>query len=204
MRKTSLSTGLAVAALVSLGAPAFALPSQANAHAQVAHPSISASPSPGARVEGQERACQNREKAINNIMSRIVERGQKQVTLFGTIAGRVETFATTKGKQPADYDALVAAVTAAGDKATTDLAAVKTDATFSCDSADPKASVSTFQSALKLEIADLKAYKTAVRNLIVGVKSATGAAQASKSPELSPHASASPEPSQSPEQESNQ
>ena len=38
------------------------------------------------------RVCQNRQKAITNIMSRIADRGQKQLNLFSNIATKTEAF----------------------------------------------------------------------------------------------------------------
>ena len=52
---------------------------------------------------------------------------------------------------------------------------VKADSvTFKCDGTDPKGAVSSFKDALKSEIAALQAYRTSVKNLIVGVKSVQG------------------------------
>jgi hypothetical protein len=118
------------------------------------------------------RVCENRQKTITNIMSRIADRGQKQLDLFTTIATRTETFYLGKGKTLSNYDALV---TAANDKkaaAQTTVDTIKADSTtFSCDGTDPKGAVSSFKTALKSEIQALKDYKTAVKDLIVGVKS---------------------------------
>lgn len=120
-------------------------------------------------------ACQNREKAINNVMSRIADRGQKQLDLFSTIATKTETFYTDKGKTLSNYDALVTDVTAKKEAAQTAVDTVKANSvTFKCDGTDPKGAAATFRESLKNEIAALKEYKTAVKNLIVGVKSVQG------------------------------
>ena len=121
------------------------------------------------------KVCQTREKVIDNIMSRLGDRGQKQLDLFSSIAQRTETFYTEKGKTLASYDTLVAAVNA---KKATAQAAVDTvkssSANFKCDGTDPKGVASAFKDNLKIEIAALKEYKTTVKNLIVGVKSVQG------------------------------
>ncbi len=117
-------------------------------------------------------ACQNREAAINNILSRIADRGQKQLNLFSTIATRTETFYTNKGKNLANYDALVTDINAKKAAAQATVDAVKaTSVTFKCDGTDPKGAASSFKDSLKAEIAALKAFSTSVKNLIVGVKS---------------------------------
>lgn len=121
------------------------------------------------------KVCQLREKAIDNIMARIGDRGQKQLDLFTTIATRVETFYTTKGKTLSNYDALVADVNAKKAAAQTAVDTVKADkANFKCDGTDPQGAAATFKADLKLEISALKAYRTSVKNLIVGVKSVQG------------------------------
>lgn len=156
-------------------------------------PEASESPEPSSGIEhgrldaAKAQSCQKRQKAVTNIMARIVDRGTKQIGVFDAIATRTETFYSSHNLSLANYATLVAAVNAAKTKAQTDLAAVKAADTFSCTSSDPKGQVITFKTALKLEIADLKAYKTAVKNLIVGVKSVAGTT--SPSPSVSPSSS---------------
>lgn len=121
------------------------------------------------------KACQNREKAITNIMARISDRGQKQLDLFSTIAARTEAFYTDKGKTLSNYDALVSDVNAK--QAAAQSAVSSTDSSgggFSCDGSDPKGFVNSFKGSLKSEISALQAYRTSVKNLIVGVKSVEG------------------------------
>ncbi len=126
-------------------------------------------------AETKLKVCQNREKAIDNIMKRIAERGQKHIDLFSTIATRTETFYTTKGKTLSNYDALVAAVDAKKVLAQAAVDKVKGDSvTFKCDGTDPKGAGELFKADLKLEISALKEYRTSVKNLIVGVKSVQG------------------------------
>lgn len=120
----------------------------------------------------QLRVCQKRQTVIANIMTRINTRMQNQIQLFSTIATRVETFYTKQGKTLSTYSQLVAAVNSAQTLATTNLVNVKSSSTFSCSSANPQALITTFRTNLKTEISDLNNFKTAVKNLIVGVASA--------------------------------
>ena len=184
-------TSLGVLALALVGTPVFALAANSHANAaatsttgQATNPGSQASTNkptdPGSggatKLAGAElKACQNREKAINNILARISDRGQKQLDLFTTIATRTETFYTDKGKTLSNYNALVADVTAKKAAAQTEVDTIKADSiTFKCDGTDPKGAVSSFKDALKSEIAALQAYRTSVKNLIVGVKSVQG------------------------------
>jgi hypothetical protein len=127
-------------------------------------------------ADAKLKACENRQKAITNIMSRIADRGQKQLTLFNTIAERTQSFYTDKGKTLANYDELVADVAAKKATAQSAVDAVTSSSTtFDCSGEDPKGVVNSFKDSLKSEIEALKAYRTAVKNLIIGVKSVQGA-----------------------------
>jgi uncharacterized coiled-coil DUF342 family protein len=125
------------------------------------------------RLAGRRlKACQAHQAAIQTILTRAGKRGDNHIALFSKITDRVETFYQTKGKTLATYDQLVSAVAA---KKTAAQAAVDTvkaaDTTFDCGSDNPKAQVAAFRAEVKAEIAALKEYRTAVKNLIVGVKS---------------------------------
>lgn len=168
-----LGTALTVVALS--GATVLALPPQANAHAQATDTTTTATADQAHLTTGRLKACQNRQKAITNIMTRIADRGEKQLTLFGTIATRVETFYTDKGKTLSNYDTLVADVNTKQAAAQTTVDTIKSDSTgFSCDSSNPKGFVDSFKASLKSEISALQDYRTSVKNLIVGVKSVQG------------------------------
>jgi hypothetical protein len=122
--------------------------------------------------DAQLKRCQAHEKAITNIMTRIADRGQKQLDLFTTIATRAENFYTEKGHTLSSYDSLVADVNAKKETAQTVVNDTKTaDITFACDGDNPHGVIDGFKDSLKQEIAALKEYRTAVKNLIVGVKS---------------------------------
>jgi hypothetical protein len=130
----------------------------------------------------QQKRCEKRQTKVNAIRTRIADRGQKQVDLFSTIATRVETFYTTKGKTVSNYDQLVADVTAKHDAAVAALTNIKTTpVALKCDGTDANGAAASFKDALKTEIQALKEYKTAVKNLIVGVKSVQSDAAAQSS-----------------------
>lgn len=126
-------------------------------------------------ADAKLKMCQSREKVITNIMTRLGDRGQKQVDLFSTIAERIKTFYADKGKTLTNYDTLTADVTAKKVFAQTTVDTVKSTAPeFKCDGTDPKGIAATFKDNLKSEIEALNAYKTSVKNLIVGVRSIQG------------------------------
>lgn len=134
-----------------------------------------------ARLEAAKlKACQNREKAITNIMARISDRGTRQLDVFTKISDRVQAFYTEKGHTLSNYDALVAEVGAKKTVAQATVETVKNGSTeFKCDGDNPRAVADSFKENLKAMNAALKEYKTAVKNLIVGVKSVQSTTQVS-------------------------
>lgn len=128
----------------------------------------------------KQRICEVRKKQIQNIMTRTTRRAENHIEVFTSISGRVQAFYVRKGKTLANYDQLVAAVNAAKTDAETEVAALKSLDTFSCTSDNPKGDAEAFKSAVKSVNEKLKAYRTAVKNLIVGVKSVQGTTSSQK------------------------
>lgn len=189
MRQHLTKLGLASSVLaLALAGPsiALALPPHASVHAQVANTNATTNDGSSEASLHQPttdqtrlaaaklRACQNRENAINNIMSRIDTRAQNQLTLFGTIAARVENFYTSKSRSISNYDQLLAAITLAKSQAETDLSTMEANSSFSCTANNPRGMVTAFQGYLKTEINDLQNYRTSVKDLIVAVAQANG------------------------------
>lgn len=122
--------------------------------------------------ETKLRICQDREDKINNHMDDIAERGQKKIDLFSTIAERVKSFYLSKGKVLSNYDELVASVEtkkAAAQAAVDEV--IAGSVTFDCEGDDPKGVASEFKTQVQAMNDALKEFRTAVKNLIVGVKS---------------------------------
>ncbi|MBW3538619.1 hypothetical protein KY386_03980 [Candidatus Parcubacteria bacterium] len=125
-------------------------------------------------------ACQRRETNINAIMERMAAQADKHIGVFDKISQRVQAFYQAKGRSVANYDALVADVTAQRAAAAAAAAKLGSASGFRCDGDDPKGSITAFKAELKSTRTALQAYRTAVKNLIVGVKSAVGAEQRTK------------------------
>ena len=123
--------------------------------------------------ENKRKICEKRQAGITRTMNKMQTRGESQLAVFTKIADRTKAFYEQKQRTVENYTDLVAAVdekklaaelaVAAGDEAISD---------FSCDASDPTAMKDLFKAQLSDQIAALKAYKTAVKDLIVGVKSA--------------------------------
>ena len=123
--------------------------------------------------ENKRKICEKRQAGITRTMNKMQTRGESQLAVFTKIAERTKAFYEKKQRTVENYTDLVVAVdekklaaelaVAAGDEAISD---------FSCDASDPTAMKDLFKAQLSDQIAALKAYKTAVKDLIVGVKSA--------------------------------
>ncbi|HJQ09095.1 MAG TPA: hypothetical protein VJ836_06465 [Candidatus Saccharimonadales bacterium] len=125
----------------------------------------------GKRLDAAKlKVCEQRKKNITTIMARNVTRTENHLKLFETIANRTKAFYEEKGRTLANYSQLVAAVDTAKAEVTTDLAVFKAQQ-FTCDSEDPKGSIEAYKTAHQTILQDLKDYRTAIKNLIVGVKS---------------------------------
>ncbi len=121
------------------------------------------------------KVCQAREANIDKRMDHIASQGQKRYNVITTIAERTEKFYTTKGKTLAGYDQLVAAINVkkiAAQAAIDNVKAAKVS--FKCDGSDPKGAAASFKTKVKAMDSALKDYRSAVKNLIVGVKSVQG------------------------------
>jgi hypothetical protein len=129
----------------------------------------------GGRLDSTRlRACQNRENAINRLMGSMANRAHRQLDLFSTITTRVQTFYTEKGRTVADYDALVDAVNVKKSEAVNQVTQILHHATLNCADSNPKGPIQLFLTQLHTTNAALKEYRTAVKNLIVGVRAAQG------------------------------
>lgn len=127
--------------------------------------------------------CTKHEAKIKEKMANVSARGQKHLEVFTKIADRTDAFYASKERPVADYEKLAAEVEAK--KKAAEAAILETsDAAlaFSCDAADPKASVKEFKNLAAAQVQALKDYRTAIKNLIVAVKSAQS--QATKNGEV--------------------
>jgi hypothetical protein len=140
----------------------------------------------------QLAAIQRRSAQLTTLVT-----GQEKT--FTDIATRVKTYYITtvvpNGQTVANYDTLVgaiatkqAAVQTALDKSSAEAAA------FSCTSADPKAQVTEFRTDMRGVKTALKEYRTAIKDLIVGIHSVTGATDRT-TPSVTPTSSVTPTPS---------
>jgi hypothetical protein len=121
----------------------------------------------------------------------------KMLNVFAKITQRVQKYYTTvvlpSGRSVANYDVLLADIAAKRGAVESALTQARTTAdAFSCTAENPKETLRQFRLDMRGVKQALHAYRTAVRNLIVAVR--TIAPVSSPSPSISP----SPTPSASP------
>lgn len=121
--------------------------------------------------EKQRQTCENRAEKINQLIKKRSEEAQKHLEKFKSVATRVEEFVTTKHRTVANYDSLVATI---NEKEAAAQAAIDANsaATFQCATVDAKDPGKLPRAHFDAVRDALKEYRTAIKNLIVQVKSA--------------------------------
>jgi|GEM_PF-2320031 len=136
--------------------------------------------------EAFKKACDNRADNFKNRLENIGSRAQTQQQKIDAIVQRVTAFKESKNLDVANYDALLADVNAKK-QVVADLVTATQQAgqNFTCGatSDEAKANLATFKDALQQQINAMKDYRTAVKNLIVAVKTAAEAANGGASNE---------------------
>lgn len=127
--------------------------------------------------EAKRRICEKREERIQTLIRGSVARAQRHVDVFTTISNRVQAFYKDKGEAFAAYGQLVSAVSTQKRTVDASLKTLQESAAFACNSDAPKAQLANFREAHQQVLRDLKAYRQAVRDLIVGVKTALEASR---------------------------
>lgn len=157
--------------------PTTEVPKSSTAEAQKEQTSTAAREAAKSRLtDNRLRACQVRQDNIKSLMKGAADRGQRHIEQLTTIADRVEAFYTKRGKTLATYDQLVSEVNAKKAAAEAAVQAVKAAGeAFSCSGDNPKSAIQEFKTKVRTQEDAMKAFRTAVKNLIVGVKSVQGA-----------------------------
>lgn len=171
MHNRALSVGLVIMAMVIV------LPVMAQV-----------TPTPRRALVGAKlQACQAREAAIKRRADNVTRLGTTIFTVFDTIAQRVQAYydltVVPSGQQVSNYNALIQDITRKKATVITALTTAQTSAAaFSCTGDDPKGTLTEFRTAMQEVKQALKAYRTAVRALLVAVHSVTATPTVSPTP----------------------
>lgn len=135
------------------------------------------------KLESQRLAtCEKRQAKINSILAKGTEQSEKHLAVFQKIEERVKQFYIDKQRSAEGYDA---AVLNADEKEAAAIAAIETstETTFDCSTADGAKPGDAIRELMKDRHEALKAYRTAIKDLILVVKQADKPAQSTESTE---------------------
>lgn len=132
---------------------------------------------------GQMTACQAKESALKKRMEQLTQLATTMQEKFSTISMRVEQYYSAKvlpgGKTVNNYSELVADIQAKKAAVHSAVTTAQTDTTnFTCNTG-PKEQLTQFRYDMQAVKTALKNYRTSIKNLIVAVRSVTGAMERS-------------------------
>lgn len=133
-------------------------------------------------TEAKLKVCQAKENTIKKRTQQLTKLATTMQEKFEAIAGRVEEYYTSKvvpsGKTVANYDSLVADIQTKKGAVQTALTQAQSNAeSFACSGDDPKGQLLQFREDMRAVKSALKDYRTSIKNLIVAVRSVTGATE---------------------------
>lgn len=128
---------------------------------------------------GQLRSCQARAEAIKTRSMNLTTFAENMEIKFDSIANRVKQYYTSSvlpsGKSVENYDTLVENIQTKKTAVSTALTTAQNNANdFTCDSGNPKVQMTVFREDMQAVKTALKEYRTAIKNLIVAIRSITG------------------------------
>lgn len=120
--------------------------------------------------EKRQKACERVVSKVNAIRVKRSEQGTKHLEVFNKISERVQAFVTEKELTVENYDTLVANIDEK--KAAVEAAiAVNTETAFACDTASTESPLRLPRTTIEAVRDSLKEYRTAIKDLIVNVRS---------------------------------
>jgi len=117
------------------------------------------------------KVCTIQKEKITNIMERVIERSQRHIDTITAISDRTKTFYEEKGYELDIYVTLTEAVETARVAAQTEAEGLMSESDFTCESDGPKSDIQDFRNQVLAKRDAIGAYRSAVKNLIVAVKS---------------------------------
>lgn len=143
-----------------------------NHYGQMNHDSLETNDASSGKLEGQKLTiCQREESILKTTMQRAIDQGERQLSVFKSIADRTKAFYQDQGRVSAEYAAANAAADTKYNSAKEIIDNLSTQ-TFACSDDNAKHILVTFRNAVTAKNQALHEYRTAVKDLIVTVKSA--------------------------------
>jgi hypothetical protein len=121
-------------------------------------------------TEARQKSCEARKNSLQTRMQNKVAAATKHKEVFDKIFLKVKTFHDQKALNTPNYDQLVAAAEAAQTEVANQISALSSlDVSIDCTQVNVADSVSAFRESLKSTRQALKAYQTAIKDLVVAV-----------------------------------
>jgi hypothetical protein len=127
--------------------------------------------------EARKKVCVSRSTAIKKVMTNGAEAGQRHMNFFGKSVERIQQFYESKKLTIANYDQLLASISAKKDAVQSALTALRAVPAFDCSSDNPVGNVDDYKAKLAAVRNALKEYRSAIHALLVAVKNAAQTAE---------------------------
>lgn len=129
-----------------------------------------------ARQEAFQKSCEDRVENYKQRMETVITAVQKRAESIDTLVQRIQQFVSEKNLTVGNYTTLLTAIDTQKTLAKTIAVSAKENASgFDCSSStSAKESLTSFSDVVKQEVDAIKAYKSAVLDLISAVKAAAG------------------------------
>jgi hypothetical protein len=131
--------------------------------------------------ETRKKVCETKSDKINQILQKRSTQATKQLEVFNKISDRVQAFITDKNLTVKNKDALLTAIT---EKQAAVQAAIDANAatTFNCDNTSADKPLQIPRTTMAAVRDALKEYRTAIKDLIVNVRSSATKTEAANAP----------------------
>jgi len=128
-------------------------------------------PTQGNTTNEDTSTCKNRETTVSNLMSRITDRGSKQLAVLDNTYKELLDYRKTDSDLLSGYQTKVDSITAKQTEAQISVQSLSQySSSFSCDGNDPKSQINVFLETAKTQNDKLMIYKDAIVDLISSIK----------------------------------
>lgn len=131
-------------------------------------------------AENRQKACVAHKQGLTKKFERIVANAERHQARIDGALDKGVAFKDSNNLSPDNYDTLLTAAQDAKTKSAASIEALKAvEPTLDCNNVSVASDVATFKAAAQTVRTDLKAYKTAVKNLLKAIRDAKQAASES-------------------------
>jgi len=114
--------------------------------------------------------CKARVTTINNLMSRIVDRGSKQLAVINKTYNELRDYYESSDATINDYAAKIESITTKQTEAQVSVQSLSQYESLDCEGSDPKGQLDVFLGTAQIEYDKLKIYKDSISELLSSIK----------------------------------